>query len=140
MFLEKAELKTVADIALVDLITGLDDVIITDIISQSTDLMKSYMGEYYAVDTIFAAEGDSRNLTVLKYLKDIVIYEINTRYAQFNEVLRVKYEDVMRWLENLNTGKFTAGGLPLKTGVDAPEGQADFTIRYNSQPKYNPDF
>ena len=54
-FLTKEELKTVSDINIVDIITNLDDTIVTDIISESIDIMKGFLSRFYDIDAIFAA-------------------------------------------------------------------------------------
>ena len=47
MFLEKAELKTVATDEIINKIINNDDSIVTDIILESIDLMSSYLYQYF---------------------------------------------------------------------------------------------
>lgn len=123
MFLTKEELKTVAQIALIDKITNLDNSIVEDIINESVALMKGYLSRFYDVDAIFGATGSQRNLAVLKKLKDIVIYEIYERHTrEQNAVAQRRYAEAMLWLEKLNTGEFGDGTIP-----PAPEPDPDAT-------------
>ena len=141
-FLAKAELKTVADIGIVDIITGLDDTIVEQIIAESIDVMSSYLSNYYDPVAIFAATGDARSLMVLKHLKDIVIYEVYIRHSRdMNEVAKVRYEEAMNWLEKMNTGEFKDSRLPPVAGViDSFNDQASMEMRFNSKTKYESSF
>lgn len=136
MFLSKNELKTVADINLVDKITNTDDTIIDDIIAESISIMSSYMLPRYDAQTVFAKTGDQRHRTVLKYLKDIAIYEVYTRHTRnINEAALTRYENAMRWLEKLNKGEFSADLPVLQSGENPPQ-----TLTYGSNNKYSSKF
>lgn len=138
VFLSQGELKTVADPAIIDLITGIDTTIVEQIIAESIDLMSSYLSNYYDTNTLFAQRGTSRNLTILKRLKDISIYEIYIRNTRkMNEVAKVRYEEAMNWLEKLNTGEFVDGRLPLLSDTT---GQQRQDIRFGSNTKYESSF
>lgn len=101
-FLEKSELKTGTTLEIVNLITGSDDTIVSQIIKESIDLMSSYLYEYFDTDAIFATVEDERSLVTLKHLKSIVIYEIfKIRSKQINEVVKNGYDEAMRWLEKI---------------------------------------
>lgn len=129
-FLTKEELITVADINIIDKITNTDNSIIDDIINQSISLMSSYLKPRYDTTAIFSAQGNQRHLTILKYLKDIVIYEIYIRHTRsMNEVALTRYQEAMRWLEKINIGDFSAD-LPF---IETTE---NITISFNSNTKY----
>lgn len=122
-FLTEEELKTVATAEIINLITNNDNSIVDDIITESIDLMKSYLFRYYNTDSIFSAEGDTRSRVVLKYLKDIVIHEVYIRRTKiYNEVAKMRYDEAMLWLEKVGFGKIDAD-LPRKT-TDT-DGKAD---------------
>ena len=130
-FLVKEELKTVSDINIVNKITNLDDEIVTDIIDESIDLMKSYLSRYYDADAIFEKEGNERKKSVLKKLKDIVIYEIYNRNKWgVDSSTEKSYAEAMNWLEKLNTGEFGDGTLPTKPtpgdDIDGTSGDTRF--------------
>lgn len=119
-FLTKEELKTVADVAIINKITDLDDSIVEDIIDESIWIMKSYLSRFYDADAIFDTEGAKRNLHILKKLKDIAIYEIYERHTRdTNAVAERRYNIAMHWLEKINTGEQGDGTLPSKP--DEPE-------------------
>lgn len=114
-FLDKEELKTVADIEIVNKITNLDDDIVIEIIEESIDKMKGYLSRFYDAELIFSKEGNDRKKSVLKRLKDIVIYEIYERHTrEINAVAARRYAEVMDWLEKINTGEQGDSTLPPK--------------------------
>ncbi len=114
-FLTKVELKTVADINLVDIITDLDDGIVDDIIAESIDKMKGFLSRFYDAEAIFNVEGSNRKLSILKRLKDIVIYEVYERHTRdTNAVAARRYAEAMDWLEKVYTGELGDRTLPSK--------------------------
>lgn len=105
-FLTKEELKTVTTDEVVNLITGSDDSIVSEIIDESIDLMKSYLFRYYNVTAIFSAEGAGRSKIILKYLKDIVIHEVYIRRTKrINETAKLRYDEALLWLEKIAEAK-----------------------------------
>ena len=119
MFLQKAELKTVGVDEIINKIINSDDAIVTEIIKESIDLAKSYLFKYFDVDVIFAKEGDERNLTLVKHLKGIVIFEIYTRRTKsMNEVAKFRYDEAMLWLEKVSTGKIQPDLPPKLVDTD----------------------
>jgi phage gp36-like protein len=122
MFLEKSELKTVATDEIINKIINNDESIVTDIIAESIDVVSTYLYQYYDTQTIFATTGTNRNLTVLKHLKGIVIYEIYIRRTKsLNEVAKSRYDEALLWLEKVATGKIKPD-LPVR--VLNPNGDA----------------
>jgi len=138
VFLTKAELKTVADINLIGILTDLDDTIITDIIDESIDKMKGYLSRYYDIDTIFNAEGTARKKSIVKRLKDIVIYEIYERHTRdTNAVAARRYAETIDWLEKSYTGELGDRTLPEKpTEITDTEGTTGEN-RYGGNTRYN---
>ena len=141
-FLTKTELKTVADLAIVDIITGLDDTIVSQIIAESIDVMSSYLSNYYDPAAIFTATGGDRNLMVMKHLKDIAIYEIYIRLTRdMNEVAKMRYDEAMNWLEKMNTGEFKDSRLPpVPDAIDSFNEQEGMEIRFSTNTKYESSF
>jgi phage gp36-like protein len=106
MFLEKAELKTVGLDEIINRIINGDDTIVEDIIAENIDLMSGYLFQYYDTEAIFNAEGDARNLTLVRHLKGIVLFDIYTRRTKgINEVAKLRYDEAMLWLEKVSAGK-----------------------------------
>lgn len=136
-FLEKEELKTVADINLVDKITNLDDDIVTQIIEESIDLMKGYLSRYYDADAIFLQEGELRKKSIVKKLKDIVIYAIYSRLKTGNNPQTEQaYSEAMSWLEKINTGEQGDGTLPTKPKEEPITGETGDT-RFGGNKRYS---
>lgn len=140
MFIEKEELKTVVDIKIVDKITNLDDTIVNNIVDETVSIMKGHMSKYYDVEAIFSATGINRNQTVLKRLKDIVIYEVYERHTrEQNKVAERRYQEAMNWLEKLNTGEFSDKSLPPRPS-ETPSTQDGYDIRFGGRQKYESSF
>ena len=138
MFLEIDELKTVRTAPVVELITNSDDDTVNQIINESIDIMKSYLFKYYDTDKIFNATGDNRSKMILKYLKDIVIYEIHKiRATRFDEVLKLDYDEAIGWLDKVSSGKIDAD-LPPKV-EEGTEEQKPF-MRIGSRKSYRNHF
>jgi hypothetical protein len=143
MFLEKAELKTVATDEIINKIINNDDSIVTDIIDESVDLMATYLYQYYDTESIFAKTDSERNKTLLKHLKGIVIHEIYTRRTKImNEVAKGKYDEAMLWLEKVSEGKIKPP-LPPRTvdtdGDGTPDKPATF-MKLGSRKTYQNHF
>lgn len=135
-FLVKEELKTVADVNIINKIIDSDNSIVDDIITESIDKMKSYLSRYYNADAIFATEGAERKPSIVKRLKDIVIYEIYERHTrEQNAVAMRRYAEAMDWLEKINTGELGDGTLPVKPNNDDDTGTSGDT-RFGGNKRY----
>lgn len=139
MFLEKAELKTVGLDEIINKIINSDDTIVEEIIAEDIDLMKGYLFQNYDTEVVFAATGDARNLTLLRHLKGIVLFDIYTRRTkQLNDVSKLRYDEAMLWLEKVATGKIKPD-LPVKTidtdGDGTPDSPSTF-MKLGSRKNY----
>lgn len=116
-FLTVTELNTVSRQEIRDMITRTSDPLIVTMIDESIDKMKGYLMIFYNATAIFDAIGEDRSLIVLKYLKDIVIYELYStdHMAEINQIVYDRYLEAMKWLEDMAAGKVSAD-LP---GLDA---------------------
>lgn len=137
-FLQQSELKTVADPNIVVIITGMDETITDSIIAESIDVMKGYLSRYYDIGNIFNKTGDDRNLTIVKHLKAIVIYEVYMRHTrEINTAAQKRYDEAMNLLEKLNTGDFFLKNLPpISSQLPSPNGEQDQQVRFSSDIKY----
>lgn len=136
-FLAKEELKTVAQIPLINKIINDDNNIVTEIIEESIALMTSYLSRYYDTNKIFVQEGNNRNKGVLKRLKDIVIYEIYERHTrEQNAVAMRRYSEAMAWLEKLNTGEFGDHTLPTPEDEDNDNPGVSGDVRFGGNKRY----
>lgn len=129
-FLDKAALKTVATVEVVNLITNSDDSIVTEIIAESIDIMKSYLFKHYDTDTIFTAEDPDKSRVIVKYLKDIAIHEIYIRRTkQMNEVAKLRFDEAMLWLEKVAKGTIQPDLPPKLVDTDG-DGEPDDTVPF----------
>lgn len=116
-FLTIQELTTEAPESFINILKGTEDEAIDEIIADMIDLMKTNLGSYYDVDSIFAMEGEMRSRTVLNYLKDLVFYKIQKRRKP--GVLDTSdYDEAMKWLEDLSSGKRKADLPPKMQDID----------------------
>lgn len=137
MFLTKEELKTAGVPEIVAKVTNGDDSIIETVIAENIDKMKGHLNVYYDADAVFSAEGSDRNLTVLMYLKMIVIYRLYKRKANLLDDDTISdFEEAIEWLHNVAKG-VVAINLPKKnTTTDTGDG----FIKFGSNNKYKNRF
>lgn len=139
MFLEKSELKTVGVDEIINRIINNDDTIVGDIIAESIDVMSGYLFQYFDTEAIFNATDSDRNLTVLKHLKGIVLFEIYTRRTKaLNDVAKLRYDEAMLWLEKVSKGTIKPN-LPPKlvdtNGDGTPDSEVPF-MKLGSRKNY----
>lgn len=125
MFLTEDELKTVSTVEVVNLITNNDDDTVENIIAECIALMKSYLYKYYDTDATFSAQGEARNLTLLRHLKILVLSDLYfLRKKQMPEGLEKKYDEAMRWLESVAKGNINVNLPPKLEDLDG-DGEID---------------
>lgn len=139
MFLEKSELKTVGVEEIINRIINSDDSIVEEIIAESIDVMSGYLFQYFDTTAIFEASGENRNLTIVKHLKGIVLFEIYTRRTkQLNEVAKMRYDEAMLWLEKVSKGTIQPNLPPKLTdtnGDGTPDSEVPF-MKLGSRKNY----
>ena len=139
MFLEKSELKTVGLEEIINRIINSDDSIVEEIIAESIDVMSGYLFQYFDTTAIFEASGENRNLTIVKHLKGIVLFEIYTRRTkQLNEVAKMRYDEAMLWLEKVSKGTIQPNLPPKLTdtnGDGTPDSEVPF-MKLGSRKNY----
>jgi hypothetical protein len=128
-FLTQAELKTIAPTEFVTIVAGADTGLVDEVIKEMISLMKTNLGAYYDVDEIFNKTGDDRNLTVLLYLKWLVWYHLKKRRKPGAALNDEDYNEAMKWLEDVSTGKRTADLPPKKIDSDG-DGIADKEVPF----------
>jgi len=127
MFLTKEELHTVAPLDFVNILQGTDETVINDIIAESISVFCTYLGSYYDVKTIFSAKGGDRNKTILKHLKKLVLFELKERRKPHGD--DKDYQEVMKWLEDIASGKMKAD-LPAKMEDKDGDGTPDDPVPF----------
>ncbi|MDV6170222.1 phage protein Gp36 family protein [Flavobacterium sp. DG1-102-2] len=139
-FLEKEELRTVATMEIVNLITNNNDTIVTEVIDESIDVMSGYLFQYFDTDVIFSRTGDDRNKTVLKHLKNIVMFEVSIRRkCPISKYIEDGKNEALLWLEKVSEGKIKPP-LPIRmtdsNGDGTPDTPATF-MKTGSNKKYS---
>ena len=128
-FLTQEELKTIAPSEFVTIVAGAETGLVDEIIKEMISLMKTNLGTYYDVDEIFNKTGGDRNLTVLLYLKDLAWYKLRKRRKPGASLNDEDYNEAMKWLEDVSTGKRTADLPPKKIDSDG-DGVADKEVPF----------
>ncbi|MCB9245964.1 MAG: DUF1320 family protein [Flavobacteriales bacterium] len=138
MYLLPEELNTVLRDDVRGMLSEFDSSLIEQIIAETEAIVRTYLGEIYDMDVEMAKTLTDRNYAILKHFKDIVIYEIFSRHTrQINEVVAMRYDYAMKWLEKVATGKIS---LPIDLVVidqDAPD--TDLFLSGGKQ-RYSNDF
>ncbi len=142
MFLSNEELKSVAPTDIINLITDNDNEIVTTIIEETIDIIRNYIPSVYDVDWLFSLTGNNRKKSLLKYAKNIAIYDIYCRRGKMvNETIEKQYAEAMRFLERLSEGKIKPKGW-IKP-PEEPEEENDEDSPYlftHGKPKYHTGF
>lgn len=133
MFLTKEELKTAGVPEVIANVTNGDDNIITTVIAENIDTMKGYLNVYYDADAVFNTTGEDRNLTVLMYLKMIVVYRLYKRKTNLlDEDTISDFNEAMEWLHNVAKG-IVSVNLPRK---ESASDSGDGFVKFGSNTKY----
>ncbi|AYO58201.1 hypothetical protein CO230_08740 [Chryseobacterium sp. 6424] len=130
-FLTKDELSTVAPADFIKLVAGgsEDDGTIDQLITEMISLIKTNLGSYYDVDTVFSKTGEDRDPTVLMYLKDLVYYKLLKRRKPGAQLNEDEYNEAMKWLEDISSGKRRANLPTVKTDSDG-DGVPDEDVKF----------
>lgn len=133
-FLSKEELKTAAPSPMLEALSTADDSILERIISENIARCESYLQGRYDAKTIFEARGEARSAVLLKYLKDLVVYDLYARQSrgQVGEAVKSRYEAAMHWLEQISQGRLMPE-LPTRK-------EATSEARMDSHPHYGNKF
>lgn len=127
MFLTQEELHTVAPADFIQILHGTDTTVVDEIIAESISVFSTYLGSYYDTQKVFEAQGKDRNKTILKQLKKLVLYELKERRKPGGD--DKDYQEVMKWLEEIASGKMKAD-LPLKMTDTDGDGQEDEPVPF----------
>lgn len=138
-FLEKEELRTVAPVELVSLITNNNDATVQNVIDETIDVISGYLYEYYDTEAIFSKTDDERNLTILKHLKAIVIFEISKiRRCPISSHTDDAKNEALNWLEKVSEGKIKPPlpGRPIDSDGDGVPDQTVPFMKLGSRKNY----
>ncbi len=137
-FLTIQELSTEAPASFINILKGTEDQKIDELIKDQISVMKTNLGSYYDVELIFGKTGDDRDRTVLNYLKDLVYYKMQKRRSSAS-LDTSDYDEAMKWLEEVSTGKRKADLPPKKidtNGDGVPDSSVGF-MKLGSRKNYS---
>lgn len=123
MFIEIAELNTVAAEYKLEEITDYDDSIAQQCILAAVKRVRRMLSGRYDVDSIFAAKGEERDAELLEICKNIALWFLVRRCNVDILYNRVKetYDRDMEYLEELKNGDIPSD-LPLREVDGLPVG------------------
>lgn len=77
--------------------------------------VRSFIGNRYDCDAIFAATGDQRNVIILKVCIDIAVYEIFCQHNPYkmSKIREDRYKDAMTFLREVRDFDASIDGAPL---------------------------
>lgn len=107
-------------------------------ISAAQEEARGYLTMLYDVAAIFAATGDARNPILLLYIKDIAVWHyIQLANPAVDMELRLKrYEQAVRWLEKVQSGK-TNPNLPTPAAPVNNQGQLTTAMKWGGNQRRN---
>ena len=86
----------------------------------SIEKVKSYLQNYYDIINELKLTGVNRSPLLISILIDIILYEINSRLTptQIPENRKIRYEQVIKYLIDIQTGKTPGPWMILQVGVE----------------------
>jgi len=96
----------------------------------ATDQIRQYIGSRYDCDTIFSAEGDSRDHFIVMITIDILLYHLWSKKAprKIPEYRSTRYQDALDWLKAVGSGEMDSA-LP-QLPADDYQGTVRISSRY----------
>lgn len=117
-FLTYDELTSVAPADFLQILKGADEQFVDTLINEAVALIKTNIGAYYDADLVFSQVDTERDGTVLMYLKDIVYYKMLKRRKPGAALNEDEYNEAMKWLEDISSGKRRANLPTIKIDTD----------------------
>lgn len=119
MFLNLEDYKVVIGDNALKAIAQLSEENLANAETEAQEEMAGYLRPTYDTDTIFAAEGDSRNRLVVMFTCDIALYHLSASLPQKmgSEIREERYKRAIEWLEGVQAGKIVPD-LPISTDDD----------------------
>lgn len=76
--------------------------------------VRSLLNSRYDCDAIFSAQGEDRNVLILKICLDIAVYEIFCQHNPYkmSGIRKERYDDAMQFLRDVHDFKANIEGLP----------------------------
>lgn len=92
-----------------------DNAVIEVCENRAIQIVRSLIGSRYDCDAIFTAQGDERNVIILKVCLDIAVYEIFCQHNPYkmSQIRKDRYEDAMAFLREVRDCDANIEGAPL---------------------------
>lgn len=138
IYLEKEDLITDAFERFIDE-SSKDDVTVLDKAEErAIAFVKTMIGSRYNVALIFAEDEPIINEMLVQILTRIVLYRIVKRNAARKVPTDYKedYDEALKWLNDIATGKTTLDGLPLPVDEDGNATNSNSLWGNNSNPSF----
>lgn len=121
-FITKPDYVTRLHTEILNAVTRDNDDVLDAVELQTIATMTTYLSRYDCA-AIFAATGNSRNKHILKLALHISIYEILklANPKALTETIKYDYEEALKWLEGVGSGKFNPGDLPTLDDEDGTD-------------------
>ncbi|WP_297096401.1 phage protein Gp36 family protein [uncultured Draconibacterium sp.] len=137
-FISKADLGQNIYEEILNGITRANDAKITTACSEAQEEVTGYICAQYDTDDLFSKEGDARNKTILSLCRIIAIYRLHSACNTMPEIRRLEYEDAVKTLGKIQSGKILLQGAKLQGETD--EVKPDLVVEMKSNPKRNNQF
>ena len=99
----------------------------------SIDEVTGYICAQYDTEDLFAKQDGERNKTILSLCRTIAIYKLHSACNTMPEIRRLEYEDAIKTLNKIQSGKFILKGAKLLGETE--EEKPDLVVEMRSNPK-----
>jgi phage gp36-like protein len=94
-------------------VTRANDAKIINACNEAQAEINGYVCARYDSTDLFSKTGDNRNKTILAIARTIVIYKLHKVCNTMPELIRLEYEDTMKLLDKIQSGRFILEGSKL---------------------------
>jgi len=124
-FITKTDLSQDIYTEILSGITRADDTKIATACSEAQDEINGYVCTRYDSTDLFSKTDEARNNTILAIARTIAIYKLHKACNTMPELIRLEYEDVVKLLDKIQSGKFILEGAKLvgQTETEIPTTQ-----------------
>jgi phage gp36-like protein len=103
--------------------------------------VETYINTKYDTNAVFAATSTARHKTIVMCMVDLCLYHLHSGLAGRNipELRRMRYEDAIKTLRDINKGTLAPKGLP-QPDDDADDNTPGIWGIIHSQTKFNSEY
>lgn len=106
-------------------ITRANDTKVSTACAEAQAEINGYLCARYDSTDLFSKTAEARNKTILAIARTIVIYKLHKVCNSMPELIRIEYEDTIKLLDKIQSGKFILEGAKLvgQTETEIPTTQ-----------------